>query len=71
MRTLTIFNAFAAAARQSHEACVRLAGSATWLPAAQLVSLVQFGQRRERQIKTFERAIQARLAPPAAGSASP
>lgn len=65
MKTLTLFNAFAIACQQSHETCVRLAGSATWLPTAEVMSLMRFGRRRERQIATFQRAIRARLTSPA------
>lgn len=64
MKTLTLFNAFVIACQQSHETCVRLAGSATWLPTAEVMSLMRFGQRRERQIATLRPAIQARLTPP-------
>ena len=69
MKTLTLFNAFAAACQQSHETCVRLAASAPWLPTAEMISLVQFGQRRARQIATLRPASQARLSPPAAAPA--
>lgn len=71
MNTLTIFNAFAGAAWQSHETCVRLAGSAAWLPAPEVARLIRFARRRDRQIATFQRAIHARLAPPAVQCSRP
>jgi len=62
MNTLTIFNAYVATSRQSHEAGVRIAGGVGWMPLDDLAALSRFMYRRERQIATFEPALRARIA---------
>lgn len=61
MNTLTLFNAYVAASRQSHATCVHIAAHAGAMPVREMVATVKRGRRRERQIETLERVIRARL----------
>lgn len=60
MNTLTIFNASLRARDGLHEVCVIIAGGD--MPNDELARFVRMGKRLERQCKTFEAAMRARLA---------